>query len=317
MNPNIFPHGTILFNQSANTPKNAPSTHGIRSSRSRSTQNTSKLITTPNRRPLRIGIALIDSSSHRNQASIGIKISVKVLLFWFIMAKIAYLDFDSHDIKKIQSTLLAHGYNCLPFEDGERLISKLKKNKFDLLLLNWDAPFVTGYDVLMWAKSNLSSHVPVIFLLHQNQENYVSKILAAGADDYIIQPFGETELIARINVQLSRSRQRRKSADQSIMIGDYLIDLANRLCYYRGAPILLTPKEFKVAALFFRHAGEILTREHLMAVIWGYGGSVVSRSLDTHVAKIRLKMKLRPENGVRLVSVYGHGYRMDVMGTQS
>lgn len=231
--------------------------------------------------------------------------------------KIAYLEDDESQIEHVCQILSGKGHECRVFVDGSQLIRQLKRETFDMLLLDWQVPGVTGHQVLQWARSNLSERVPVIFMTSRSEEPDIVSALGAGADDYIVKPIREGEFVARIDALARRALPQLASAPPPIEIGRYRIDAATRTCLLGGVPVELTSREFDLALLMFQYIGRILSREHIGGVVWGQPPNAISRTLDTHMSRVRSKLQLRPENGLRLTPVYGHGYRLDTVAAPS
>lgn len=227
--------------------------------------------------------------------------------------KIAYLEDDESQIERVSEILSDKGHECRIFVDGSQLIRQLKRETFDMLLLDWQVPGVTGHQVLQWARSNLTERVPVMFMTSRSEERDIVSALGAGADDYIIKPIREGEFVARIDALARRARPHAPAAPAPIEVGRYRIDSATRTCLLGGVPIELTSREFDLALLMFQYIGRILSREHIGGVVWGQSPNAISRTLDTHMSRVRSKLQLRPENGLRLTPVYGHGYRLDIV----
>ena len=231
--------------------------------------------------------------------------------------KIAYLEDDESQIERISEILTDKGHECRVFVDGSQLIRQLKRETFDMLLLDWHVPGVTGHQVLQWARSNLTERVPVIFMTSRSEERDIVSALSAGADDYLIKPIREGEFVARIDALARRAQSRSSSVPAPIEVGRYRIDAATRTCLLGGVPIELTSREFDLALLMFQYIGRILSREQIGGVVWGQPPNAISRTLDTHMSRVRSKLQLRPENGLRLTPVYGHGYRLDIVAAST
>lgn len=227
--------------------------------------------------------------------------------------KIAYLEDDEGQVEHVNRLLASRGHECYSFTDGSQLIRRLKREGFDMLLLDWQVPGVSGHQVTLWARANLGEHVPIIFMTSRSLEEDIVAALNAGADDYMIKPIRKAELMARIDALARRVNQHSPRNAEPIELGRYRIDPGTRTCYVEGSPIELTSREFDLALLMFQHVGRILSREHIGGTVWGQPPSAISRTLDTHVSRVRAKLQLRPENGLRLTPVYGHGYRLDLV----
>lgn len=224
---------------------------------------------------------------------------------------IASLEDDRVQAELIQNTLTKAGYTCTVFPTGKSLISALAKDHaFDLLLLDWEVPDVSGLDVLHWVRGNLGYAVPVLFLTHRTDEVDLVQGLQAGADDYMSKPVREGELVARIQALLRRVNPITQS-NEAFDFGVYHIDPFNNTIHLRGQEIVLVPKEYELALLLFRNPGRLFSRDVLSTAVWNREIPATSRTLDTHLSNIRRKLELRPENGVKLNASYALGYRLE------
>ncbi|HDR9882608.1 TPA: response regulator transcription factor [Burkholderia cenocepacia] len=196
--------------------------------------------------------------------------------------------------------------------DGASAVRKLESSIFDLVILDWAAPLMSGLDVLKWIRRNIGDDLPVLFLTNRTFEQCVSEALNAGADDYILKPVGPEVLWARVKSNTRRAKPGPVLPDV-IEVGNYLLDEKIKSVYLKGSKIPLTEKEFGLAAILFKNLGRAVPRDHIFKIIWGKNEDRYSRSLDTHVYRIRSKLALRPENGISLKSVYTVGYRLETV----
>ncbi|MGN6314807.1 response regulator transcription factor [Trinickia sp.] len=227
--------------------------------------------------------------------------------------KIAYLEDDDVVAEHVGAILSSNGHECAVFRDGSQLIRRLKREHFDLLVLDWNVPGVTGHQVTIWARANLSERVPILFMTSRSLEADVVAALTAGADDYMIKPIRSGELLARIAALSRRAYPSDAAPQAAIEVGQYRVDPVGRACYLREQPIELTGREFDLVLLLFQYAGRVLSREHIGGTLWGQPPNAISRTLDTHMSRVRTKLQLKPEHGVKLMPVYGHGYRLEVV----
>ena len=182
----------------------------------------------------------------------------------------------------------------------------LKHETFDALLLDWNLPELSGIEVLREVRERLRSRIPAIFATARDQERDAVIALSAGADDYLVKPIRRMELLARLDAVT-----RRFGRVEVFEVGEFRVDSQVRGIWCDGRWLELRGKDFDLASLLLHNVGRLLSRGHLRETIWGQNAGPVSRSLDTHVSRIRRRLGLTPENGWRLHSVYGRGYRLD------
>lgn len=225
--------------------------------------------------------------------------------------RIAAVDDDPSQLDLIRRVVESLGHSFVGVERGDDLLRKVARESFDLLVVDWQLPDVSGLDVVRRVRERLDTWVPVIIVTNRGDERDVVQGLGAGADDYMIKPMRVREAAARLSALLRRHHPQQGRQVQHY--GDYCFDLGSRTASYRGVPIELKQKEFELALCLFSHPGRLLSRDYLRALVWGTIGDVMSRTLDTHVSSLRAKLGLRPERGYRLASVYGQGYRLDAL----
>jgi two-component system response regulator RegX3 len=210
------------------------------------------------------------------------------------------------ELYKVWLTTAHHGCDC--YDSGKAFIEALQRKRYDLLILDWVLPDSSGEIVLRWVRENLGWDVPVIFVTSRDVEEDVVKVLRQGADDYIVKPPKMLELLARIEALGRRSRP---LSAPTLRMGNYEIRQDAREIYLGGEPVALTQKEFELATYMFQHPGKLLSRVHLLEKIWGKNANVDTRTVDTHVSRIRKKLRIAPENGWQIHPVYGYGYRIE------
>jgi len=224
--------------------------------------------------------------------------------------RIAVLDDDPAQTDFICQTLSAAGHACHAFAKGAELVKQLRRQTFDLLVLDWNVPDMAGDQVLHWVRQSLSTRLPVLFMTNRSRETDIAAMLNSGADDYVVKPVSEPVLIARVGSLLRRAYQMQPPALKETF-GAYEFDLKSRQASVGGRPVALTQKEFDLALLLFQHLSRPLSRAHILDVIWKQSTDIPSRTMDTHVSMLRSKLGLRPENGYRLTPIYGYGYRLE------
>lgn len=223
--------------------------------------------------------------------------------------RVALLEDDPEVARAIAAWLSAAGHAVAAFGDGRALLAAVHHESYDVFLLDWQVPGASGERVLRSLRDDGGITAPVLFVSARDAEEDVASILGAGADDYLVKPIRRLELLARITAvarRLATARPERRFA-----VGPYGIDLDAREVRLDGARVDLTDKEFDLAAFLFGRPGALLSKGHVAQAVWGHGDSIVSRTVDVHVSKLRRKLQLGPERGVRLSTIYGFGYRLE------
>jgi two-component system, OmpR family, response regulator RegX3 len=224
---------------------------------------------------------------------------------------IVFLEDDTSFAAEIVLKLQAAGHQVTHFAAGRACLKALNEFQYDLALLDWEVPDMTGAEILQSLKIK-GNCPPVIFLTGRDAEEDVVAMMNAGADDYIVKPPSANVLIARINALYRRTNLH--EAELSVKIfGNLTIDFAKRNFSIDNQTVKLTEKEIDLALCFFSQVGVLLSRAHLTKVVWGTTPDIDTRTLDVHVSHLRNKLKLMPENGWRLVSVYHQGYRLETV----
>jgi DNA-binding response OmpR family regulator len=225
--------------------------------------------------------------------------------------RIAMLDDEPREMESIRRLMALIGHECHGFADGKSLLRGLRDQVFDLLVLDWRPPDVDGISVIRKLRESFGNRLPLLLTAAPEDKTGVAAALLAGADDFMVKPLGSVELQARVQALLRRAYPTRFEKERSY--GPYHFSpLTNTICLH-GEPVRLKQREYELALLLFRNVGRLLSREHLMQAIWGRELGTRSRSLDTHVSRLRVQLALRPENGVVLASVYGLGYRLEFL----
>jgi len=223
--------------------------------------------------------------------------------------RIAALDDDPVQLDLVAHTMQSIGYGCHCFKDGGDLLRALRRETFDLLILDWQLPGLTGPDIVLWVREHQVQWIPIIFVTNRSDEHDIVKGFAYGVDDYMLKPLRVAELIARVRAQLRRGNLSRRPQVQ--VYGRYRFDASLRVVCLDGQNIELKDKEFALAQCLFSNLGRLMSRQHLVEAVWGFGASSTSRVLDSLLSILRNKLRLRPDNGFRLSAVYSVGYRLE------
>lgn len=224
--------------------------------------------------------------------------------------RIAILEDDPSQAELLTYWLKLGGHTPHPFDRGTRLLEALERQTFDVLLLDWNVPDISGIDVLTRVRQRLRSGVPVLFSTSRNREEDVVRALREGADDFVTKPVRRMELLARLE-SLARRSQYAEPMSDSFEVGIFRVDCQTRSITRDNVVLQLSAKDFELSVLFLRSVGRLLSRSHILEVVWSSDRAINSRTLDTHVCRVRKKMGLIPEHGWELLAVYGHGYRLE------
>jgi DNA-binding response OmpR family regulator len=224
--------------------------------------------------------------------------------------KAAVLEDDAPQSALVIDVLRQAGHSGVAFASGRDLITKLRQETFDLLILDWNVRHVSGLEVAAWVREHLKPPPPILMITARASAEDLVAGLNAGADDFIVKPVDPPVLTARVNALLRRAYPAGTAA-QTETFGPFVFD-PFRLVATRGdTETQLTAKEFALAVTFFRSLNRPLGRAYLLETVWGRNPDLATRTLDSHVSKIRNKLDLRPETGFKLAPVYSYGYRLE------
>ncbi|MEQ1773697.1 MAG: response regulator transcription factor [Burkholderiales bacterium] len=223
--------------------------------------------------------------------------------------RIALLEEGGQAAETVGGWLRSTGYETVVHESGKAFIGELAVEPCDLLVVG-AAPDISGMDVLVWVREHMSATIPILRIAEKNTEQEIVASLKAGADDCVVRPVRRLEFLARVEA-LGRRVPRSPKCVDLLRFGDLSVDLKNRVISRDGQRIALTPKSYDLAVFLFSNLGQLLSRSYLMERIWGRGSSTSTRTLDTHISRLRTDLGLTPENGWILQSIYQHGYRLE------
>lgn len=228
--------------------------------------------------------------------------------------RIALLEDDIDQAELIQLWLTEAGHTVYHYENGQAFKAGVKQQSFDLLVMDWMLPDTEGIEVLAWVRNSLDWHIPVIFQTQREAEEDIVNALGAGADDYMVKPVRQAELLARL-ASVARRTLHNDDVNEQIF-GAYRLDLNNTKVFLNDNELdELTSKEFSLIRFLFNHAGRALSRDHILENVWGTSSAINTRKIDTHISRIRSKLQLQEENGWRLNSIYQYGYRLEKVDT--
>jgi DNA-binding response OmpR family regulator len=221
---------------------------------------------------------------------------------------IGILEDDEFQQAMIQLWLTAANHSFSAFDSVAASIERLKSEHFDAFLIDWILPDGTGEEVIRWIRQSLGWSMALLVLTGQDDETTVVQALQAGADDFVVKPPKHRELLARLDAV---SRRASTSGLQVLHMGSYEIDISRNTLSIDGAVQTLTQKEFDLAVCLFQSPSKLLCRDYLLNKVWGQHASPDSRTVDTHISRLRKKLLLNGAKGWKLTPVYGIGYRLD------
>ena len=237
--------------------------------------------------------------------------------------RIGLLEDDSSQIELISLWAKETGDQLQPYTTGKSFREAMNSESFDLLVLDWHLPDTTGIEELDWLRGEKASSTPVIFITSRDSEESVIEALDHGADDYMVKPVKKGITLARIkalqrrnNISGNANAAEGKADSQAAEPADievyepYEINNPEHCISINGEVVKLTNKEFELAAYLFRNSGCLVSRDFLLESIWGTRGDLNTRTVDTHVSRIRSKLGINPAAGWQLSSIYQRGYRL-------
>ena len=216
------------------------------------------------------------------------------------MIKILIAEDDPNIAKLVEATVAIGGYEGVVCANGTEAFEKMEHGNFDLVLLDVMLPGMSGFEIM---QKRTNTQVPVIFITAKQELTDKVRGLRLGAEDYIVKPFEAMELLARIEVILRRV----KRTENVYQYGDISVNVEEHTCKYAGKDIYLTPKEFEVLVLFIQHKDVAISRDRLLAAVWGFEYEGESRTIDIHIQQLRKKLNLRE----KLVTIPKLGYRLE------
>jgi DNA-binding response OmpR family regulator len=223
------------------------------------------------------------------------------------VARVLIVDDEPEIVRGLEHNLRFEGYETVSAQNGEDAVAVATREAPDLILLDIMMPKLSGWDVCR-ALRGKGVDVPIIMLTARGEE--VDRVLGLelGADDYVTKPFSLRELLARVRAVLRRPGPRHKFAEWSF--GNVRVRLRGRQVFKGGQEVRLTRKEFDLLAYLAQRRGEVVTREELLDEVWGYDRFPTTRTVDTHVLRLRRKFEADPERPAFILTVHGQGYKL-------
>jgi two-component system alkaline phosphatase synthesis response regulator PhoP len=225
------------------------------------------------------------------------------------VAVILIVDDEPEIVRGLQDNLAYEGYETVTATDGADALRAVASETPDLVLLDIMMPRVSGWDVCRELRRR-GIDVPIIMLTARGEE--VDRVLGLelGADDYVTKPFSLRELLARVRAVLRRPGPRQKFDE--VVFGDVRLERRARRVVKAGHDLHMTRKEFDLLVYLVEHRGQVVTRERLLDEVWGYERFPTTRTVDTHVLRLRRKLETDPDHPRWIQTVHAQGYRFAV-----
>jgi DNA-binding response OmpR family regulator len=223
------------------------------------------------------------------------------------MARILIVEDEPNMVAGLRDNFEFEGYQVMTAPDGVSGLERALSESPDLVILDVMMPRMSGLDVCRQLKSKRPS-IPIIMLTARGQE--VDKVvgLELGADDYVTKPFSIRELVARVKAVLRRARTLPKEQEH-VSFGEIEVNLRNCQVKRAGRPLEFSSKEFELLKYLVCHQGETLSRDRLLEEVWGYDRFPTTRTVDTHIVRLRQKIEPKPEEPRFILTVHGTGYK--------
>lgn len=219
------------------------------------------------------------------------------------MGKILIVDSEGPLADLLAYGLEKDGYETKVIESGGECLRNIKKIETDLIILEWELHDCSGLDICKLI--NEEYNIPIIMITNKGDMEDKILALSMGADDYIVKPFEVREVIARSKALLRRMRRVKVNINNKIKINDIVVNKEEMTVTKAGDLIDVTPKEFELLSYFLNNPNKVFTREVLLEKVWGYEFVADTRTVDTHVQRLRKKIDLNNE----IQTVFGVGYK--------
>jgi two-component system, OmpR family, response regulator RegX3 len=223
--------------------------------------------------------------------------------------RILHLDDHPLQLDLARAWLEPQGHELVSVTTGGEAIAAMQDSgPFDLVILDWMVPGMSGEEVLRWIRER-DQRVPVMFATSNEDEAEIVHILDLGADDYLTKPLRRMEFLARVNALLRRAAPAGPTPAGELQ--PYQLDRATRTVLLQGNTVRMSARMNDLAFHLFDRRGQIVSRREIFKQVWGYSRELESRTVDTFVSRLRTALELDGRHGWRIVSVYQHGYRLE------
>ena len=227
------------------------------------------------------------------------------------MYKVLIADDNKQIVSILSEYCKKNNFTVSAVFDGETALKEIEKNKFDIVLLDVMMPKKDGFDVCR--ETRKFSNVPIIMITARGEDYEKIMGLEIGADDYIVKPFSPGEIIARINAILRRIMPKNDESEKIFTFDNLEIDLNNFTVKVNDEIIPLTKKEIEILWTLATNQNKVFTRENLLDLIWGFDYFGESRTVDTHIKRLRAKLDNYKHEKWNIKTIWGVGYKFDVL----
>jgi len=226
-------------------------------------------------------------------------------------SKILVVEDDPNLLEALRYNLQKEGYQVTTATDGAKAIEAARRDNLNLILLDVMLPVIDGFEVCRILRRDQS--VPILMLTAKDSETDKVVGLELGADDYVTKPFSMRELLARVRAMLRRGTMDTTSPSEipsPLRFGELTVDVARHQVTRDGHNLKMKPKEFELLAYLAHHLGLALSRDQLLAQVWGYDYAGNTRTVDVHVRWLRQKIERDSDKPEHLLTVRGVGYKL-------
>ena len=227
------------------------------------------------------------------------------------MYKVLIADDNKQIVSILSEYCKKNNFTVSAVFDGEAALKKIEENKFDIILLDVMMPKKDGFDVCR--ETRKFSNVPIIMITARGEDYEKIMGLEIGADDYIVKPFSPGEIIARINAILRRIMPKNDESEKICTFDNLEIDLNNFTVKVNDEIISLTKKEIEILWTLSTNQNKVFTRENLLDLIWGFDYFGESRTVDTHIKRLRAKLDNYEHKKWNIKTIWGVGYKFDIL----
>ncbi|MFV0276376.1 MAG: response regulator transcription factor [Parahaliea sp.] len=221
---------------------------------------------------------------------------------------IGILEDEAPQAQMLLEWLREAGYEAFHGASRASFLQQLKNRTADALILDWTLPDCDGLEVLEELRNQHGYSKPILLATARDSEQDIVQALVGGADDYLVKPLRRAEFLARLFAVLRRSSD---PLPQVIKVGPMEVDTDNKQVSVDGQRVNLTPTEYRLAECMCSNVGALLSRKYLLNVVWNVTADLDTRTVDIYISRLRRKLKIGPQMGYVLRTVYRLGYRLE------